>query len=60
MTAVATIGVYGFDQAAFLNALSRARVSMLLDVRQRRGVRGTEYAWANSARLQAALADAGI
>ena len=60
MTAVATIGVYGFDQASFLAALSRARVTVLLDVRQRRGVRGSEYAWANSARLQAALADAGI
>jgi uncharacterized protein (DUF488 family) len=30
------------------------------DVRQRRGVRGSEYAWANAARLQAALSDAGI
>jgi uncharacterized protein (DUF488 family) len=29
-------------------------------VRQRRGVRGREYAWANSARLQAALAEAGV
>ena len=29
-------------------------------MRQRRGVRGSEYAWANSRRLQAALADAGI
>jgi uncharacterized protein (DUF488 family) len=35
-------------------------VGVLLDVRQRRGVRGSEYAWANSARLQAALADAGV
>ena len=60
MTAVATIGVYGFDQAGFLAALTRARVTVLLDVRQRRGVRGREYAWANSARLQAALADAGV
>jgi uncharacterized protein (DUF488 family) len=60
MRTVVTIGVYGFDQAAFLAALGRARVKMLLDVRQRRGVRGREYAWANSARLQAALADAGI
>ena len=33
---------------------------MLLDVRQRRGVRGPQYAWANAARLQAALAEAGI
>ena len=33
---------------------------MLLDVRQRRGVRGPEYAWANSKRLQVALEDAAI
>lgn len=33
---------------------------LLLDVRQRRGVRGPEYSWANSKRLQGALADAGI
>ena len=32
----------------------------MLDVRQRRGVRGREYAWANSLRLQAALAAEGI
>ncbi len=32
----------------------------MLDVRQRRGVRGSEYAWANAQRLQAALAEAGI
>jgi uncharacterized protein (DUF488 family) len=32
----------------------------VIDVRQRRGVRGSEYAWANSQRLQSALADAGI
>jgi uncharacterized protein (DUF488 family) len=57
---VVTIGVYGFDQATFVAALRDAGVRLLLDVRQRRGVRGSEYAWANSARLQAALADAGI
>ena len=58
--ALATIGVYGFDQAGFLSALQDAKVALVLDVRQRRGVRGPEYAWANSLRLQAALADAGI
>ncbi len=57
---VFTIGVYGFSAATFLAELRRAKVPRLLDVRQRRGVRGSEYAWANSARLQAALADAGI
>jgi uncharacterized protein (DUF488 family) len=57
---IATIGVYGFDAESFLSALRRAGVSRVIDVRQRRGVRGPEYAWANSKRLQAALAEAGI
>ncbi|WP_345562845.1 DUF488 domain-containing protein [Nonomuraea rosea] len=55
-----TIGVYGFDGESFLRRLRQADVRLLLDVRQRRGVRGPEYAWANSRRLQAALAQAGI
>jgi uncharacterized protein (DUF488 family) len=57
---VATIGVYGFTARAFLGRLREADVGLLMDVRQRRGVRGSEYAWANSARLQTALAEAGI
>jgi uncharacterized protein (DUF488 family) len=55
-----TIGVYGLTLEEFLAALRSADVRLLLDVRQRRGVRGPEYAWANSKRLQAALAGAGI
>jgi uncharacterized protein (DUF488 family) len=55
-----TIGVYGFDRETFMGALSDAGVELLLDVRQRRGVRGSEYAWANAQRLQAALAEVGI
>ena len=35
-------------------------MNLLLDVRQRRGVRGSEYAWANSRRLQDAMAEAEI
>ena len=57
---VATIGVYGFSGETFLEALRRADVRLLLDVRQRRGVRGPQYAWANSRRLQRALADSAI
>ena len=60
MQPVATIGVYGFTAEMFLDQLRMADVGRLLDVRQRRGVRGSDYAWANSARLQAALADADI
>lgn len=55
-----TIGVYGFDAETFLQRLLHAEVGVLLDVRQRRGVRGAEYAWANSLRLQDALARAHI
>ena len=55
-----TIGVYGFDGDSYLQRLQRANVRLLLDVRQRRGVRGPKYAWANSRRLQAALAHARI
>ena len=60
MPQVCTIGVYGFDAESFIDALRNARVELLVDVRQRRGVRGPEYAWANAQRLQAALAAAEI
>lgn len=60
MAELATIGVYGFDGSSFIRALKEAGVSLVLDVRQRRGVRGSEYAWANARRLEAALAEAGI
>jgi uncharacterized protein (DUF488 family) len=57
---IATIGVYEFDAASFLRALDAAGITKVMDVRQRRGVRGPHYAWANSQRLQALLADAHI
>ncbi len=60
MAEFATIGVYGFDGPSFIRALEEAQVGLVLDVRQRRGVRGSQYAWANAKRLQAALAEAGI
>jgi uncharacterized protein (DUF488 family) len=56
----ATIGVYGFTAERFLETLHNANVRQLLDVRQRRGVRGPEYAWANAGRLQAALQREGV
>lgn len=60
MRRVATIGVYGWTLPAFVEALLHAEAGLVMDVRQRRGVRGPEYAWANSIRLQAALAEAGV
>jgi uncharacterized protein (DUF488 family) len=58
--ALATVGVYGWTLESFLAALRAADVRLVVDVRQRRGVRGREYAWANAARLEAALSAAGI
>jgi uncharacterized protein (DUF488 family) len=52
--------VYGFTADEFLRTLRENEVRLLLDVRQRRGVRGPEYAWANAKRLQAALEEAGM
>ena len=55
-----TIGAYGWDAAAFFAALTQAGVDTFCDLRARRGVRGSAYAWANSQRLQARLAELGI
>ena len=55
-----TIGVYGFDEAGFFQALQDAGVDTFCDIRRRRGVRGSAYAFANSQRLQGRLAELGI
>jgi uncharacterized protein (DUF488 family) len=60
MPTIATIGVYDFDGASFVSALDDVGVTQVIDIRQRRGVRGSQYAWANSERLQRRLAEAGI
>ena len=45
MRRIATIGVYEFDAESFIETLDTAGVTKLIDIRQRRGVRGTQYAW---------------
>jgi uncharacterized protein (DUF488 family) len=60
VASIATIGVYGFDRDTFLETLAGAGIDLVLDVRQRRGVRGSQYAWANARRLETALAEAGV
>ena len=57
---MATIGVYGWTLDAWLDALRAADARLVIDVRQRRGVRGSEYSWANAQRLEAALTEAGV
>jgi uncharacterized protein (DUF488 family) len=60
MAEVLTIGAYGWDAETFFDALVRERVGVFCDLRRRRGVRGPEYAFANSARLQQRLEELGI
>jgi uncharacterized protein (DUF488 family) len=57
---IVTIGVYGWNEAEFFGALQEAHVDLFCDIRRRRGVRGSEYAFVNSQRLQARLAELGI
>src|SRR4029079_2390580 len=57
---VVTIGAYGFTAERFFAALREAGVDTFLDIRQRRGVRGAEYAFANHGRLTASLEGMGI
>jgi uncharacterized protein (DUF488 family) len=55
-----TIGVYGKSAEAFFGALHDTSVDTFCDIRQRRGVRGSQYSFVNSTRLQAELANRGI
>lgn len=55
-----TIGVYGFDSDSFFQALLNAHVDTFCDIRLRRGMRGAEYAFVNSTRLQRELQQLGI
>jgi uncharacterized protein (DUF488 family) len=60
MTEFVTIGAFGWTEDGFFQALQAAGVEVFCDLRQRRGVRGAEYAFVNSQRLQNRLADLGI
>ncbi len=55
-----TIGGYGFTEARFFDTLVSNGVDCFCDVRARRGMRGSEYAFLNSKRLQARLVQLGI
>jgi len=57
---IITIGVYGYEEENFFEALNAAGVDLFCDVRARRGVRGSTYAFANSKRLQKRLAELNI
>jgi uncharacterized protein (DUF488 family) len=50
-----TIGVYGYTETDFFQALVDAGVDVFCDVRARRGMRGSTYAFVNSTYLQQKL-----
>ncbi len=55
-----TIGVYGSTKDSFFNKLKRNKIDTFCDIRKRRGVRGSEYSFANSNRLQSYLSELNI
>ncbi len=57
---VYTIGVYGFTEKDFFRGLLHEEIDLFCDVRQRRGVRGSKYAFVNSRRLQQKLSSMDI
>lgn len=57
---VFTIGVYGYAEAVFFGALVDSQIDLFIDIRMRRGLRGSKYRFANSACLQSKLREHGI
>ena len=57
---VFTIGVYASTEQQFFGKLAENGIDTFCDIRQRRGVRGSQYAFVNSKRLQDTLAGMGI
>ncbi len=55
-----TLGLYGLNSDEFFGAVEMAQPAVFIDVRRRRGVRGSDYAFANSLRLQRELRIRGI
>lgn len=52
-----TIGVYGLSEQEFFEKIISAEIETFVDVRLRRGMRGSQYSFVNSAYLQRKLAD---
>ena len=55
-----TIGVYGSTEESFFCALQENKIDLFIDIRARRGMRGSKYKYVNSTYLQAQLKDLGI
>ena len=60
MNKVFTIGVYGSNEVTFFQALLDAHIDTFCDIRLRRGMRGSKYAYVNSSYLCQKLHEIGI
>lgn len=55
-----TIGVYHSKEEEFFKKLTENGIDTFCDIRQRRGVRGSQYSFVNSGRLQQKLSELDI
>jgi uncharacterized protein (DUF488 family) len=55
-----TMGVYGLTEKEFFSKLQENNIDTFIDIRRRRAVRGSEYSFANSKKLQSKLTKSGI
>lgn len=55
-----TIGVYNSTETEYFDKLTENKIDTFCDIRQRRGVRGSKYAFVNSNRLQEKLNELDI
>lgn len=60
MIKIFTIGVYNSTEESYFNKLRDNNIDLFCDIRQRRGVRGSQYKYVNSNYLQARLQELGI
>lgn len=60
MPTIITCGVYGFTEDTFEKAVVNAKPDVFVDTRVRRAVRGSQYKFANSQRLQKSLSKNNI
>lgn len=60
MIKIFTIGVYNSTEDSYFGKLIDNNIDLFCDIRQRRGVRGSQYKYVNSNYLQRKLQDIGI
>lgn len=60
MINIYTIGVYNSTEDSFFGKLIANNIDLFCDIRQRRGVRGSQYKYVNSNYLQQKLQELGI